>query len=213
MSETTVTPFDLLNMTEQQKIKSIINLMFFADYGIVTKVTGNTSVDVQHAIQSVTIKNQILDPLITKDVELMFLNMSGISFSGTVSEGDTVLLVGLRNVLDSTNISAPKAPNEFWHYSQQTVKAIPLSCLKSATISVGETEGKFFVRSSSKSLYTILNNLATHIKALQTNATTPITLTVSGSSATGVVPALTLDPSVISNLAQDIADLAALMGA
>jgi hypothetical protein len=94
---------------------------------------------------------------VTKNVEILFSVMGGLSVSGTVKEGDGVLLIGLRDLVPTTaGLTQPAQPPEFWHYAPQTLKAIPLSALKTTDVQFGESGGKAFLRNQAASLFTIL---------------------------------------------------------
>jgi len=154
--------FDFFSVSERDVILSVIRDQFFSDYGIVMAVNGNSTVDVQHAALSVTRPGVVapaivLPAIVTKNVELLFSVMGGLSISGTVQQGDGVLLVGLRDLVPSTSgLTQPAQPPEFWHYTQQTLKAIPLSAIKAAAVQFGESNGKVFLRNAAASLFTVL---------------------------------------------------------
>lgn len=187
--------FDFLKISPRQVIDSVIADAFFADYGIVTAVHNKTTVDVQHAVLSVTRPGItapaiVLDALVTTGVEILWTSMGGLSITGTVKVGDLVLLVGLRDLLPSTKgVVAPAQPPEFWHYSQQTLKAIPLSGVTTTDVQFGEDSGKAFLRNASASLFTLLDTLEA---ALQTfmGASSQASITTGGSSSAALASAL-----------------------
>ena len=163
--------FDFSSLSERDVLLSIIRDQFFSDYGIVTAVTGNKTVDVEHAVLSVTRPGivapaRVLPAIVTKNVELLFPVMGGLSISGTVQNGDGVLLVGLRDLVPSTaGLTQPAQPPEFWHYTQQTLKAIPLSSIKATAVQFGESGGKAFLRNQAASLFTILQGFIQGVQA------------------------------------------------
>lgn len=191
-----ITALDLLGVSERQVIQSVIAEAFFADYGIVRAVNGNVTVDVEHAIRAVTragiqATSQVLDPTISKEVELLFPMMGGLSIEGTVNVGDGVLLIGLRGLLSSTvGITESKAPAEFWHYSQQTLKAIPLAGISTASVQFGESTGKAFLRNSSASLYTIMSDLYSALNTFATTSSSATTAPQIAAAAATLVTAL-----------------------
>lgn len=211
--------FDFFNVSERDTVLSIIRDQFFADYGIVDAVHGNTSVDVTHAVLSVTRPGVVapaiaLPAIVTKNVELLFPVMGGLSISGTVRQGDGVLLVGLRDLVPSTSgLSQPARPPEFWHYTQQTLKAIPLSAVKAASVQFGEQGGKAFLRNQTQSLYTLLDGLE---DALQTfmGPTSQASITAGGTSPAALASAIVaLMATFTATTAQMRANLAALLEA
>lgn len=187
--------FDFTKMSDRQLIMGIIAESFMVDYGIVRKVTDNKSVDVEHAVRAVTMQGVVapsktLAPTVTTGVELLFPVMSGLSTSGTVSEGDGVLLVGLRGLVPTTEgLTQSSAPPEFWHYSQQTLKAIPLSAMKETAVEFGENNGKAFLRNATQSLYTLVDSLEA---ALQTfmGASSQASITAGGASSASLAAAI-----------------------
>lgn len=191
----TLNIFDFTKMSDRQLIQSIIAESFMVDYGIVQAVNDNKTVDVEHAVRAVTMAgivapSKVLDPTITRGVELLFPVMSGISIAGTVAKGDGVLLVGLRGLVPTTEgLDRSSAPPEFWHYSQQTLKAIPLSAMKATSVQFGEQGGKAFLRNASQSLYTLVDSLEA---ALQTfmGSTSQAAIAAGGTSPASLAAAL-----------------------
>ena len=176
--------FDFFSVSERDVVLSIIRDQYFSDYGIVEAVNGNSTVDVQHAALSVTRPGVVapaivLPAIVTKNVELLFPVMGGLSISGTVQQGDGVLLVGLRDLVPSTSgLTQPAQPPEFWHYTQQTLKAIPLSAIKSAAVQFGESNGKAFLRNAAASLFTVLQEFIQGVQGMTcVNGSPPVDTT------------------------------------
>lgn len=188
--------FDFTNVSERDVILSVIRSCFMADYGIVRTVSGNKTVDVEHAVLSVTRPGvvadaRVLPAIVTKNVELLFPVMGGLSISGTVKVGDGVLLVGLRDLVPTTlGITAASQPPEFWHYSQQTLKAIPLSAIKATSIQFGEENGKAFLRNQTASLFTVLNNFLSDVNSFATTSSSATTAPQIAAAAATLVSAL-----------------------
>lgn len=185
--------FDFLKISPRQVFDAVIADSFFADYGIVTAVHNQTTVDVQHAVLSVTRPGltapaRVLDALVTTGVEILWMSMGGLAITGTVKTGDVVLLIGLRDLLPSTQgVTAPAQPPEFWHYSQQTLKAIPLSGVTKVDVQFGEKNGLAFLRNSNASLFTVLNNALSAIKTFGATTIPPASGGDSGASASVAV--------------------------
>jgi hypothetical protein len=217
----TLTVLDFLNVSDRQKVQSILAESIIVDYGIVRNVINGKTVDVEHATRRVLMAGiqapaVVQDARITYGVELLFPSSASFAQSWTVAVGDGVLLVGLQNVLPTTQgITESKQPPEFWHYSAQTLKAIPLQAVSAeASVQFGEANGKAFLRNQAQSLYTILNSFMGHVKTLTTSALVAPTSIIApngGGPCTGTVPALPLAASVISAMATDISNLAALL--
>lgn len=176
--------------SDRQKIQSVLADSLIAAYGIVQAVSGKL-VDVELAVQSVSLDGTVIDPMLIRGVEVLFPSSSGMGQSWTIRKGDGVLIVGLQSLIPSTDgLSAPAAPEEYWNYAAQTAKAIPLSGWDKAAVKFGESGGKAFLRNASASLYTVLNNLAS---ALQTFANTTSSATTApqiAAAAATLVPAM-----------------------
>lgn len=191
-----LTILDFVSLSDRQVIQSVLAEAIICDYGIVRKVTGNKIVDVEHASRRVLMGGiqalpVVLDARITYDVELLFPSSASFAQSWTVAEGDGVLLIGLQNLLPSTEgLTESAAPSEFWHYSAQTLKAIPLSAVRTdAGVQFGELEGKAHLRNATQSLYTLLDSLEA---ALQTfmGASSQSSITSGGASSVALAAAL-----------------------
>lgn len=109
-------------------IESVIDSRFFADYGIVDKDNGDGTVDVVHATLPVLIDGTVQNANKTSKVELLYPASASFGIKWPIAQGDGVLLIGLKDyVSTSKDIQQPtEAPQEFLHYVQNTMKAIPL---------------------------------------------------------------------------------------
>ncbi len=202
-----LTILDFISLSDRQVIQSVIAESIICDYGIVRKVTDNKVVDVEHASRRVLmggIQSQpiIQDARITYDIELLFPSSSGMAQSWTVDVGDGVLLVGLQNVVPSTQgLTQSSAPAEFWHYAAQTLKAIPLSAIRTdALVQFGEDGGKAFLRNGASSLFTILDTLNTDLKNFATTTSSATTAPQIAVAAATLLTALNTLTTAISGL-------------
>ncbi len=209
-------------------IDSRINSTFFADYGIVKQVNSDKTINVVHSTLMVLINGVTLPQTETSNIEVIFPASASMGMKWPIAAGDGVLLIGLKHYVESTaNIQQPvNAPTEFLHYTQDTMKAIPLQTVSSPKvlievnssgnleISNSNTGGLIKLSNATKSLYTILNNIATHTKSIATNLQSATTINcVPGSPVTfnpGTIAAFTADALSLTN---DSTDLAALLEA
>jgi hypothetical protein len=203
-----------LNYTETDIIKSLIGLSFIADYGIVKKVNSDKTIDVTHAAMGQLINGNDMPTTETRNIEVIFPASHDFGMTWPIKVGDGVLLIGLKDAVATTkDIKEPTAPpNEFLHYSQNTIKAIPFQTVTSPKVTINVTSGGNLeiqntnvggliqIKNSSKSLFTVLNNLITHLSSLTT-----INCVVGAP--------VTLSPATIAQLTIDAADLAALLEA
>ena len=152
-----------LGIKERDLIENILATSFILDLGIVTAVHGGgASVDVQHAIQLNKL-GTTLPPTVTKNVEVVW------PFPGnwSLTQGDIVLLVGMKDFLKTAYATAPGPTDIPLHYSQETMKAIPLySSLHAVSIAV-DGANLLQVKNSAASLYTILSTLISGIQLAQ----------------------------------------------
>ena len=152
-----------LGLQLRDLIENIIATSFILDLGIVTAVKGGgANVDVQHAVQLNKL-GTTLPPTVTKNVEVVW------TFPGTwaLTQGDLVLLVGLKDYVKTVGVSAPAPTDIPLHYSQETMKAIPLySSLHAVSIAV-DGANLLQVKNSAASLYTILSTLISGIQLAQ----------------------------------------------
>lgn len=144
-----------LGIKERDLIENILATSFILDLGIVTAVHGGgASVDVQHAIQLNKL-GTTLPPTVTKNVEVVW------PFPGnwSLTQGDIVLLVGMKDFLKTAYATAPGPTDIPLHYTQETMKAIPLYSAKhSATITV-DGSNLVQIKNAAASLYTAIQNL------------------------------------------------------
>jgi hypothetical protein len=220
-----ITQLSGVQYNESDVIRSIIDQCFIVDYGVVTAVNNDKTVNVTHAVMGKLINGVSLPATKSKNIEVLYPASSAFGIDWPINVGDGVLLVGLKDFVKSTNgIQAPTSPpDEFIHYTQEALKAIPLQSIaphiKIHITSGGDIEiasdgaGKYQIKNSAKSLYTIMNNMQTHLQtfatAMQTFTTGLNTTTLSAQAATMATASATM----LANISTDIADLALLLKA
>ena len=154
---------DFFSVSEYKKIFSVIQNSFINDYGIITSINGDGTVNVNHVILQNFYGQPIQTPITTFNIELLSISSSSLFIDSNPQVGDSVLLVGLKSFVPSTvrplNPIPPLNPDS---YSQATMKAIALSAI-SNTSSVqirAEQSGTLRIRNATTSLFSILNNLS-----------------------------------------------------
>ena len=122
-----------LNFNTADIINSIIGISFIADYGIIDQVNSDKTINVSHAVMSVLRNGKDLPVTTTKNIEVLWPASANFGMKWPLKAGDGVLLIGLRNFIDTTkSIKKPtNGPTEFMHYTQDTMKAIPLQSVDS----------------------------------------------------------------------------------
>jgi hypothetical protein len=152
--------FAYLGITERDLIKSIIASRFFVDFGIVQAVSADkTQVDVKHAIQPKLFGTQ-LQTTVTKGVELLWPASAAMAIQWDIAAGDTVLIVGLKDFVKTVNVSSPAPTDVGLHYTQETMKAIPMGEYGTpAQVTINGSGGLLQIKTAAASLYTIIQNL------------------------------------------------------
>ncbi len=128
-----------IGLTEADLIRNVVANTFILDFGIVEAVNGDGTVDVQHAVQPTRLGYQ-LPPTVTRNVEVVWPSSSQFNPPFELAAGDTVLLVGLKDYVKTAKVSAPDYTDVPLHYTQQTMKAIPMGANKGAARFVTYTE-------------------------------------------------------------------------
>jgi hypothetical protein len=120
-----------LGITTRDLILDLLSAAFIADFGIVQAVgAGGATVDVEHAIQPVVAGEQ-QGTTITKGVEVLWPGGGGqLSAKWDLAVGDPVLLVGLKDFIPTVGGALPQTEQIPIHYTQETMKAIPMGAYK-----------------------------------------------------------------------------------
>ena len=182
--------------TDRDVIKSIIAEFFFADFGTVAAVYGSppATVDVNHSVQP-KVYGQQMPTTLTKGVELLFPGGGGgMSFEWDVSVGDPVLLVGLRDFVKTVVAPQPAPTDVPLHYTQETLKAVPLGPYNSAAAFVIRVTGGVLQLAGSTYSMTLYENLNTALQTFLTALKAAVAAGCQGGSG-GSLGALALNIS------------------
>jgi len=185
-------------------IRQTIANTYIVDYGIVDTVNADNTIDVIHAVMGQYIDGTPVGQTVSRSIEVVQLGGANFSLLWPVKMGDGVLLVGLKNAVQSTaNIKPPTAPpGSFPHYTRDTLKAIPLQNVANAAFQINvDASGLAQIKNATKSLYTILNNIITHLE------------TFAGGNVVSLGAPLATSAAAITNLTADALDLASLLKA
>jgi hypothetical protein len=161
-----------IGLTEADLIRNVVANTFILDFGIVTAVNG-TTVDVQHAIQPTRLGKQ-LPPTVTKGVEVMWPGTAQFNPRFVLSVGDTVLLIGLKDYVKTLQVSVPDFTDVPLHYTQETMKAIPVISTQGSNHVVTYAE-------LNTALQTFLTALKLHLTAAGDPASGTLALDISAS--------------------------------
>ena len=204
MSDNNITELAGLQYNTGDIIRQIVSSMFIADYGIVKAVNSDKTVDVTHAVRGEYIDGTPMSIAVSRSVEVIFPGSASFAQTWPIAVGDGVLLIGLKDyVHTTTGIVPPTAPpNEFPHYSRDTIKAIPLQNQSSPVFQFNvDAAGLAQIKNATQSLYTILNNIITHLS------------TFAAGNVVSLGAPLSTSAAAITNLTSDALALAALLKA
>ncbi len=140
---TTPSVYNGLSFTEKDLIESIVSNFYFVDYGFVSAVNGDKTVNVTHAKFLTSATGEQLEATITKNIEVLTFATKGISINFEIKQGDKVLLLGLKNRVEKTqDVTIATQQNTPIHYCRDTIKAIPFGVFDStAKIQIDFTKG------------------------------------------------------------------------
>lgn len=201
-------------ISDKQLLQSFLKNKMILDYGTILNIsTDGSTCDVQHQVLDIFNGEIVTKPLITKKVELLYLNSSSISFDTTPKNGDPVLILGLRRFINSTKTPMPKpyAPLTPVAYERATIKAIPLSAINGQSGLIFRAKnGKLRLRNTTISLFKIINDQQNAI-ATFTNSASQSSITAGGSTSASLASAIvalmiTLNSSMLT-LANEISSL------
>lgn len=139
---------------DRNLIESIINSYFIIDYGFISEVNVDNTVNVIHAKKLKARTGENLPETITKNIEVLTLCSKGFSFSIPYEKGDKVLLLGFKDFVKSTDSVTQATENLFFiHYDRETMKALPLCVFNSkAKIKIEAKDGNLTIGCSKFSI-------------------------------------------------------------
>lgn len=112
---------------DRSLIESILTSYFIVDYGFITAVNGDKTVNVTHAKTLKTLQGENLPDIESSNVEVLTLSGKGFSINFDYDKGDRVLLLGLKDYVEKVDdVSEATENTVYCHYSRETMKALPL---------------------------------------------------------------------------------------
>lgn len=113
--------------TDRDVIEAVVNSYFIIDYGVITKVNADDTVNVTHAKIQELMDGTQLPALETKNIELLTLSCGAFSININAKSGDKVLLLGLKDYVPAVDdVSGATKQDAYMHYKRDTMKALPL---------------------------------------------------------------------------------------
>lgn len=138
--------------TDKDLIESILASFYIIDYGFITTINGDKTVNVTHAKRLKTTQGQSLAPTISKNIEVLTLSTAGLAIDFDIQQGDKVLLLGLKNYVEKTSgVTIATETREYLHYSRETMKAVPLAAFdETAKVKVKAENGSLSITTNDK---------------------------------------------------------------
>lgn len=179
---------DQMQRTTRDFVLDLIEDKFISDYGIISAVNGDGTIDVKHAIIRTLKAGGDLGITETKNIEVMWPSVGQLSIKADLAIGDKVWLVGMKHYLPTLNITAPTEQTVYYSYTRETMKAVPvalfdgtakvtitakdgkLSLSASNGVAVDAKAGTVSIKNTAQSLKTLLDTL---IDDLTTMSATP----------------------------------------
>lgn len=122
-----------MNYTDRDLIMSIVGNFYILDYGYITKVNQDKTVNVTHCTRLVNRNGEQMPVTTTKELEVLTISSGGFSMAFDYAPGDKVLLLGLKNIVKSTKDANQAEPAvSYMHYTRETMKALPLCAFDSS---------------------------------------------------------------------------------
>lgn len=118
-----------LKYTDRDLIQAILNSYFIVDYGFITAVNADGTVNVAHAIRPTGRNGEELPEYKSYNVEFLTFTSKEFSLEIKPSTGDKVLLLGLKDYVQQVkNVDGSSKATATIHYNRATIKAVPF-CL------------------------------------------------------------------------------------
>jgi len=202
-------PFSILNClkyTDQDLIEIIVSNFYIVDYGFITKVNADGTVNVTHAKKLKTLLGESLPDTNTNNIEVLTISVGGFALSVDYKAGDKMLLLGLKCYVPKCGEVSQAMPSEgSLHYERDTLKALPMCVFnenakvtikaKDGTLAV-DTDKKLEINGNSKqfvtwaelnqALQTLVTTLSAHTHVVA--GTTEVGMPITGTAAPVVAP-------------------------
>lgn len=165
------------NIVESQKytdrdfIESILNSYFIVDYGFITKVNADKTVNVMHAKKQTLKDGSELPATETLNIEVLTFSCKAISFNVDYAQGDKVLLLGLKDYVEKvSDVTKSESASVWIHYKRDNLKALPL-CLfdEEAKIKVEAKDGSLKIDTCKNTEITCGENVKIDSKKIELN--------------------------------------------
>lgn len=148
----TPTVIEAAGLNDRNLIEAIVGNFFIIDYGFITKVNPDKTVNVTHAKRPKSVTGEDLREITTTNLEVLTIAGKGFSLNFDFQKGDKVLLLGLKNYIKKTgDINNATNTDTYLHYSRETMKVLPLCVFNNdAKVKVEIAEGTMKVTTAEK---------------------------------------------------------------
>lgn len=149
---TTPSVIEATGLNDRSLIEAVVKNFFIIDYGFITKVNADKTVNVTHAKKPKTTTGKTLQEITTTNLEVLTIAGKGFSLKFDYDKGDKVLLLGLKNYIKKTaDVSSATETTAYVHYSRETMKALPLCIFnEDAKVKVEIENGKMKITTQDK---------------------------------------------------------------
>ena len=202
---------------DRDVIQSVISQTFFADYAIVDSVNSDKTINVVHSALPVLINGVVLPQTKTNKVEVLYPASASMGLKWELAKGDGVLLIGMKDYVPTTNgIAEPtKAPEAFLHYTQNTMKAIPLQSVTSPKVYIQINGTDLEIKNTnSGGLIQIANatkSLKDHLSMMENALSTFMGATSQASISAGAASSASLAAAIVALMTAYSASTATLI--
>lgn len=143
---------DALGLNERSLIEAVVSNFFIIDYGFITKVNADKTINVTHAKKPKAVTGENLPEITTTNLEVLTIAGKGFSLNFDYAKGDKVLLLGLKNYIKEIGeVTQATETSAYIHYSRETMKALPLCVFNDeAKVKVEIENGKMKVTTEDK---------------------------------------------------------------
>lgn len=122
------TAMEYTSFSDRDLITGLLASFYILDYGFISKVNADGTINVTHAKRQVTTEDMELPETVSKNIEVLTLSGKGFSVQWDIQEGDQVLLLGLKDYIQQVaKVTKSTKQDAFIHYTRDTMKALPLS--------------------------------------------------------------------------------------
>ncbi len=195
---------DSISLSTRDVVLSIIASRFIVDYGVVSSINSDKTVNVDHSgiyTPKYPPDGYTYPKITTNNIEVLYPSSANFSINFALQAGDPVLLLGLKDTVPSTRSATPIAGNpakEFHHYDRSNLKAIPLAYSDTnAQVQMNIKNNLIQLKNTAQSFSTLIDSLVNLTKTMTATGTGAV---VGGGGGTCTITT-TVDASFQTQLA------------